>query len=219
MRTFIAATERDQTGKKELYKTRASTEWDLSFTFPDNALYMPNSMIVTIEDFIRKHPDQVKYALISGIEVGTNADSLTTHNAHHVHCCLIIKDAMTRDQALQVFELPEVYAHNKFKHYAVPRNQTWPYIGWKLHHIKKDTKIDPNSLILYEYGQLPEDNWLNPDMKRKVTVMRRKFETDYTPARKGPAPVPKPIKTKEVKELKKRALTKRQIYFIRKNKK
>lgn len=218
MRTFIPATERDCTGKKELYKTRASTEWDLSFTFPDDALYMPNSMIVTIEDFIRKNPGQVKYALISGIEVGTNADSLTTHNAHHVHCCLIIKDAMTRDQALQVFELPEVYAHNKFKHYAVPRNQEWPYIGWKLHHTKTETKIDPNSLILYEYGQLPDDNWLNPETKRKITVMRRKFETDYKPAPRGPVPQPKPIKMKENKPLKKRVLSKKQWFFIHKKK-
>lgn len=219
MRTFIPAPSRDQTGKKELYRTRASTEWDLSFTFPSDALYMPKSMIVTIEDFIRTNPDQIKYALISGIEMGTNSESLTTHNAHHVHCCLVVKDAMTRDQALQVFELEEVYKHNKFKHYAMPRNPEWTYAGWKLHHTKVDTKIDPTSTILFEYGSMPQDDQDNPNVKRQLTIMRRKYEAGYKPAPKGPVPQPKPIKTKEVKTIKKaKALSKKQWYFANKRK-
>ena len=42
-------------------------------------------------------------------------------------------------------------------YYLVPRNRDLPYSGWRNHHIKSFSKVDPTKPILYEDGTLPED--------------------------------------------------------------
>lgn len=42
-------------------------------------------------------------------------------------------------------------------YYLVPRNRDLPYTGWKSHHIKEFSKVDPSKLTLYEMGELPQD--------------------------------------------------------------
>lgn len=220
MRTFVANPDRDQTGKRELYRTRTSNEWDLSFNMPPDGLYIAQSIVTTIQDFIDKHPGLVTYALVSGIELGANRDSETTLDAHHVHCALVTTEHMTKDQALRCFELDEVHAHNRFKRYAAPRSGEWPYIGWKLHHIKVDTKIDPTSLVLFEHGTLPTDDQ-SPGMTKKIAIMKRRFANDYVPRdqREPVAKKPKAVKEKKPKALRApRKLTSRQAYFLNKYK-
>lgn len=196
MRTYISNPDRDQTGKKELYRTRTSDEWDLSFNMPADGLYIAQSIVTTIKDFIDKHPGLVIYALVGGIELGTNDRSETTKDEHHVHCALVVTEHMTKDQALRCFELDEVHQHNNFKRYAAPRSGEWPYIGWKLHHIKVDTKIDPTSTVLFEHGTLPKDSD-TPGMIKKIAAMKRKFANDYVPRAERP---PAPKKPKMIKE-------------------
>lgn len=201
MRTYIRDPSRDQTGLKELYKTRTSTEWDLSFNMPADALYMTNSIIATVTTFIDQHPGQVLYCLISGIEVGTNNRSTTTKDEHHVHCALITKEFMNKEQALSVFELAQVHDHNKFKRYACPRNSNFTYMGWKLHHCKQQTKIDSTKLILFEHGTLPCDAD-DPDTIAKIALMRRRFEVGYIDQRTVRPRKPKDVKPRKIKSTK-----------------
>ena len=39
----------------------------------------------------------------------------------------------------------------------MPRNRDLPYSGWRDHHIKEFSKVDPSKPILYENGTLPAD--------------------------------------------------------------
>ena len=62
----------------------------------------------------------------------------------------------------------------------VPRNRELPYTGWREHHIKEFSKVDPKAddgLIMLEYGELPKDN-----KKRAAPVLRseqeKKMKTD-----------------------------------------
>lgn len=62
----------------------------------------------------------------------------------------------------------------------VPRNRELPYSGWREHHIKEFSKIDPKAddgLIMLEYGELPKDN-----KKRAAPILRseqeKKMKTD-----------------------------------------
>nr|UQB76445.1 nonstructural protein [Flumine parvovirus 4] len=40
----------------------------------------------------------------------------------------------------------------------VPRNRNLPYEGWRTHHIKTFSKIDPDETIIFEAGELPNDS-------------------------------------------------------------
>jgi hypothetical protein len=56
----------------------------------------------------------------------------------------------------------------------VPRNRELPYSGWKQHHTKEFSKINPTApdgLQILEYGELPKDTG-----KRKATVTRSENE-------------------------------------------
>lgn len=62
----------------------------------------------------------------------------------------------------------------------VPRNRELPYSGWREHHIKEFSKVNPQAddgLIMLEYGELPKDN-----KKRAAPVLRseqeKKMKTD-----------------------------------------
>lgn len=196
MRTYVRNPDRDQTGMKELYRTRTSKEWDLSFNFPADGLCCAQSIVITVQDFIKKHEGLVKYVLVSGIERGTNNRSTTTMDEHHVHCALITTEHMTRDQALRCFELDEVHEHNKFKRFAAPRDTKYPYSGWKYHHTKLDTKIDQTSLILFEHGTLPTDDTSTADKVKLINTLNKRYNPHYIKK----ADQPKEIKIKAVKE-------------------
>ena len=42
-------------------------------------------------------------------------------------------------------------------YYLVPRNRALPYSGWRAHHTKEFSKVDPTKPILLEFGTLPSD--------------------------------------------------------------
>lgn len=194
MRTFVTNPQRDQTGLREHYRQRTSKEWDISFNMPIDFLTMPDTLIATINVYIQDNPGVVSYALIGGIEVGTNDRSTTTKDEHHVHCALVITKEMTKEHALRVFQLPEVHDHNKHKRYAVPRDNKWSYVGWRLHHTKTDTKIDQSRSVLYEYGTLPTD-LDTPDIKKQVYLANRKWNNEFV----APIKKVKQLKIKAVK--------------------
>ena len=57
-------------------------------------------------------------------------------------------------------------------YYLVPRNRNLPYSGWRSHHAKEKTKVDPDKLVLFEAGELPAENAirgtpLGPEKKKR----------------------------------------------------
>lgn len=92
-----------------------------------------------------------KYVLISGIEIGTRP----THddfNVRHVHMCMIFHNRISKASILKNLNITQGNGY-----YLVPRNRDLPYSGWREHHIKAFSKVDPEKPILLEFGELPMD--------------------------------------------------------------
>lgn len=100
-----------------------------------------------------------KYVLISGVEIGTRP-AQDDYQVRHVHMCIILHNRMSKGALLKNLNIVQGNGY-----YLVPRNRELPYQGWRDHHAKEFTKVDPEKPILFEYGELPKD------MKEKKAVV------------------------------------------------
>jgi len=103
---------------------------------------------------------KLKYALVSGIEVGTRPFQ-DDYLIRHVHVALLYMNRVSKSAILKNLSVKQGNGY-----YLVPRNRDFPYSGWKKHHTKKETKISEDSLMLFEYGELPADR---PSASAQVT--------------------------------------------------
>ena len=200
-------------GGKSTAKERAermSNEWDLAFCLSNSlesttAIHsVANDIVQRINKTINANDDDMfRYVLISGIEVGESDDNNTKDN-YHVHVCLILAEECNRATALHLF----VKSNFPYKSYATPRNADFSYFGWRLHHLKPQTKIDKNRL-LFEHGALPTDTW-SVDLLRKAIVIAKKWGNDselwhvknlLSQERDKNKPVPTPAQVDERKRL------------------
>lgn len=94
---------------------------------------------------------KLKYILVSGIEVG-DKQFQDDFQIKHVHVALIYHNRVSKRSVLKNLGVKEGNGY-----YLVPRNRSLPYAGWRRHHTKEQTKLDPTKLIAYEMGALPED--------------------------------------------------------------
>jgi hypothetical protein len=190
MRGYVHNPDRDQTGKRALYRNRTSLEWDLGLRlFSEDWNREASDIIQQLEI----NTSRLHYALVGGIEETAKA-------GRHVHIALIFKNHVSKHAVLHMLNRVDIP-----NQYCNPRNQRYSYIGWKCHHTKIDTKLGPERQ-LYEYGQLPQEALTLAQWKTC-----KKF--DY----EGPKPTiqqkikfnpsPKPSKVKEPKEPKQRATT------------
>lgn len=92
-----------------------------------------------------------KYVLISGIEVGTRPNQ-DDYQVRHVHMCMILHNRMSKAAILKNLAIVQGNGY-----YLVPRNRELPYQGWRDHHVKEFSKLDPEKTIVYEFGELPKD--------------------------------------------------------------
>lgn len=170
MRTFIKNPDRDQTGKKEERRRRLSTEWDIGLNLIVGEESVGSAIIKAYgEAQATKEGSCIEYLLISGVEYTdqTKEGDNTTRGNPHVHVALVVKEPINKSQALSLLRPIRIGA----KEYATPRNKTWPYYGWRIHHTKLDTKVDKNVRILYEYGTLPPDVWTDAQIKRTNKIV------------------------------------------------
>ena len=107
----------------------------------------------TLERAIRSEDaaGKFRYILIGGLEIGTKSYQ-DDYNIRHVHVCVIFHNRTSKRAILKNWEIKEGNGY-----YLVPRNRDLPYSGWRNHHIKPFSKVDPNKLIIYESGDLPKD--------------------------------------------------------------
>nr|QTE03409.1 MAG: replication-associated protein [Phoenicopteridae CRESS-DNA-virus sp.] len=178
MRTFGTYKNSKSGGaRKPIYANRESCQWDLRF----------DTSKIDIDDIlmnVRNNLQFTTYVLIGGKEFGSHAVYVAGRPAtpveatEHVHCALIVKTPIKRWQALKIFRETKVDDE-----YCVPRNEKFTFLGWRLHHIKDDTKVD-DTRIIFEHGTLPMDRIDEHNIK-EIKRMLAKFPgpTDprYTP--------------------------------------
>lgn len=170
MRTFIPSSSRDQTGKRQERQRRLSTEWDIGLNLIVGEESVGSAIIKAYgEAQATKEGSCIEYLLISGVEYTdqTKEEDNTTRGNPHVHVALVVKEPINKSQALSLLRPIRIGV----KEYATPRNKTWPYYGWRIHHTKLDTKVDKNVRILYEYGTLPPDIWTDAQIKRTNKIV------------------------------------------------
>lgn len=170
MRSFIPNPDRDQTGKKQERARRLSTEWDIGLNLIVGEESIGSAIIKAYgEAQATKEGSCIEYLLISGVEYTdqTKHDDNTTKGNPHVHVALVVKTPINKSQALSLLRPIRIGV----KEYATPRNRAWPYYGWRIHHTKLETKVDPDVRILYEYGTLPPDVWTESQIKRTNKIV------------------------------------------------
>ena len=94
---------------------------------------------------------KLRYVLVGGVEVGTRPYQ-DDYQVKHVHCCIIFHNRVSKSAILKNWDIKIGNGY-----YLVPRNRDLPYSGWKNHHIKEFSKIEPTRCTLLELGELPLD--------------------------------------------------------------
>lgn len=158
--------------RKENYvplSERESTEWDVRI---DLTKQLTATAIV---EAAKVHKDQMLWGLVSGIEYGKSRHDrpafgqwIAESESFHVHIAIVLNKKAKREEVLKLFR-----DHKVSGEYCKPRDQNQTYAGWRMHHLKEDTKIDDTPL-LWEYGTRPVD-LLTEENGRKVLNMRRLY--------------------------------------------
>lgn len=145
-------------------------QWDIRINVQDDD-YLE---AITTNVMLEMAAGKFKYVLLGGLEIGTRPTH-TDYQVRHFHAAVIFHNRASKASIIKNWGIIEGNGY-----YMVPRNRELPYTGWREHHIKEFSKIDPkteNGLIIYEDGELPRDS-----VKRKAPVLRseneKKMKTD-----------------------------------------
>jgi len=169
-------------GKKSRYSkqttrteraSRSSTEWDIRVDIDD---------VCTIDHVtttIGKNAALMVYCLVSGIEEGETPPAkeqvqLSRSENDHVHIALVVEEPIRRIDALAMIRGPRKLTDE----YATPRNKTYTYAGWYIHHTK-DAKKPNEPLIHIEFGTLPMDSW-DETTAKKIERIQKRYGTERT---------------------------------------
>lgn len=143
MRTYVKNVKSSRPNEQRKYIQRTSTEWDVRCTLHSADIH---AEVVGIIAVLQCNISRFHYALIGGIEYN-NQDHT------HIHLALIFKHPQHRHAVLQLFGRSCVP-----NEYCAPRNQSHSYIGWRLHHIKEESKIQGEPRCIFEHGTLPKED-------------------------------------------------------------
>lgn len=116
---------------------------------------------------------KIKYLLIGGVEVGTK-EYQDDFGIKHVHVALIFFNRVSKRSILKNLAIKQGNGY-----YLVPRNRSLPYTGWRNHHTKEFSKVDPKKLLLLEMGTLPADRDIDDQkkfVKRSDEEKKRKID-------------------------------------------
>lgn len=143
-------------------------EWDARFNVPtDDDLAILISAIKS-----EASAGKYKYCLVSGVEIGDRPFH-TDYLIKHVHCAFVFNNRVSKASILKNLTIKQGNGY-----YLVPRNRNYPYKGWKVHHTKKETKVNPEELFLYEYGTLPTDKSAPEAQVVKRSELEKKRKLD-----------------------------------------
>ena len=143
-------------------------EWDARFNVPteqDLELLIAN---VKAEAQAGKY----RYVLVSGVEVGTKPYQ-PDYLIRHVHVAMVFINRVSKSSILKNLQIKQDLGY-----YLVPRNKALPYAGWVKHHKKVESKLDSDSLALYEYGTCPLDKVTESSQVTKRSELEKKRKLD-----------------------------------------
>lgn len=115
---------------------------------------------------------RIKYILVGGVEIGTKPYQ-DDYQIKHVHVAVMFANRVSKRALLTAWNIKQGNGY-----YMVPRNRSLPYSGWKAHHIKEFSKVDPTKRVLYEMGSLPKDHAVQGEtfVKRSDEEKKRKID-------------------------------------------
>lgn len=152
--------------------TSFSTEdrqWDARFN-----VQLESDLQLLLDAVAREfNTGKLKYALVGGVEIGTR-EYQDDFGIKHVHCAFIYNNRVSKRSLLKNLDIKQGNGY-----YLVPRNRSLPYSGWKNHHTKEFSKVDPSKLVLCEMGTLPADRDVdgqNKFVKRSDAEKKRKVD-------------------------------------------
>lgn len=141
-------------------------QWDARFNVQDDDYCA--SIVESI--MLESTSGKFKYVLVSGVEVGTRPYQ-TDYKCKHIHVAAIFNNRASKASILKNWGIVEGNGY-----YLVPRKRDLPYSGWREHHIKEFSKVDPKSLILFESGELPRDKNVAARVDRAPIEKKRKLD-------------------------------------------
>lgn len=129
------------------YKTE-DRQWDARFNVQTDE-YL-DSILDNIKAMFEL--GRLKYVLVGGVEIGTRPHQ-DDYQIKHIHCAFVFHNRISKNSLLKNCGIIEGNGY-----YLVPRNRELPYSGWRNHHIKEFSKVNPAAAIIYEAGILPMDS-------------------------------------------------------------
>lgn len=141
-------------------------QWDCRFNVQESA------DLGLLINAIRSDFDKgrIRYVLVSGIEVGTRPFQ-DDYLIKHVHVAVIFINRISKRALLKNWCIKQGNGY-----YLVPRNRDLPYAGWRAHHVKEFSKVDPAKLVELELGTLPTDTSEAKFVKRSEEEKKRKID-------------------------------------------
>ena len=143
-------------------------EWDARFNVPTDA---------DVELLVAKvkqefQAGKYRYVMVSGIEIGTKPYQ-PDYLIRHVHVAFVFINRVSKSSILKNLEIKQDLGY-----YLVPRNRELPYKGWVSHHKKPESKLDPDSVVLYEDGFCPQDKPNSSAQVQKRSDVEKKRKLD-----------------------------------------
>lgn len=143
-------------------------QWDIRLNVQED-----DYLETIVENVMLEHvAGKFKYILLGGCEIGTRPTH-SDYQVRHIHCAVIFHNRASKASILKNWGIKEGNGY-----YMVPRNREQPYSGWREHHIKGFSKVNPTAsdgLIIMEHGELPADT-----KKRKAFQLRSDQEKKLT---------------------------------------
>lgn len=143
-------------------------EWDARFNVPTEADL--ELLVANVKS--EAQAGKYRYVLVSGVEVGTKPYQ-PDYLIRHVHVAMVFINRVSKSSILKNLQIKQDLGY-----YLVPRNKSLPYSGWQKHHKKTESKLDPDSLVLYEYGTCPLDKVTESAQVTKRSDFEKKRKLD-----------------------------------------
>lgn len=143
-------------------------EWDCRFNVPTDADL--ELLVANVKS--EAQAGKYRYALVSGVEVGTKPYQ-PDYLIRHVHVALVFINRVSKSSILKNLQIKQDLGY-----YLVPRNKSLPYSGWQKHHKKTESKLNADSLVLFEYGTCPLDKPTESAQVTKRSELEKKRKLD-----------------------------------------
>lgn len=127
--------------------THQDRQWDARFNVPTD------DDVERLLAALKREWDagKFRYILCGGLEIGTRPYQ-DDFKIRHVHVAVIFANRVSKSSILKNWDIRQGNGY-----YLVPRNRDLPYSGWRDHHTKEFSKVEPSVPVLFEMGELPDD--------------------------------------------------------------